>query len=619
MTLLEHIDSPEDLKRLGPEELPLLAGEIRDVIVGTCAKNGGHVAPNLGTVELTIALHYAFDSPRDKIVWDVGHQAYTHKLLTGRQARFSTLRQYRGISGFPKKGESEHDHFDVGHASTSISSALGLAEARDLRGEKFEVVAVIGDGSLNGGLAFEGLNNTGYLQTNLTIVLNDNKMSIAPNVGALSNHLKTLHRLSDISTEGKPRRQMRTIFEALGFQYYGPVDGHDIGKLVEVFNEARKANRPKLIHVITQKGRGYRPAEQVAEKFHGLGAFDLLTGEVKSSKPGFSSVFGKAIVELAKEDPKIVAITAAMTSGTCLKEFAEQFPERFYDVGIAEEHAITFAAGLAQGGMKPCPVIYSTFLQRGFDEIVHDVALQELPVKIFIDRAGLVGDDGPTHHGVFDLSYLRLIPNMVVMSPKDENELRMMVKTAIGYDAGPIAVRYPRAPLVGVPMDGPMAALAIGEGETLREGSDVTIIAIGTMVQEMAAAARALEAEGISAETINARFVKPLDKKRILASARKTARVVTVEENALLGGFGSAVEELLGENRVAADMARMGIPDEFVEQGALEILKGNMGLNAEGIFYSAKYLSRCKAKKLVCNEECRKKNQCGMTVKAKGK
>jgi 1-deoxy-D-xylulose-5-phosphate synthase len=619
MTILERLDSPEDLKKLGLEELPQLASEFRDIIVSTCAKNGGHVAPNLGVVELTMALHYAFDSPKDKIVWDVGHQSYTHKLITGRKARFGTLRQYGGMSGFPKKQESEHDHFDTGHASTSISSALGMAEARDLNGESFEVVAVIGDGSLSGGLAFEGLNNTGYLHTNLTIVLNDNKMSIAPNVGALSNHLKMLHRLSDISMEGKPRRRIQTIFEELGFQYYGPIDGHDIGRLIEVFNESKKTKKPKLIHVITQKGRGYLPAERVTEKFHGLGAFDILTGRTTSNNSSFSTVFGKTIVELAEGDQKIVAITAAMTSGTGLKEFAEKFPERFYDVGIAEEHAITFAAGLARGGMKPCLVIYSTFLQRGFDGLIHDVALQCLPVKIFIDRAGLVGDDGPTHHGVFDLGYLRMIPNMVVMSPKDENEFRMMIKTAMEYDRGPVAVRYPKASLIGVPMKAEMTAIRIGEAEIVQEGRGITILAIGTMVQEAIAAAHALDMEGISAEIINARFVKPLDKSKILASVKKTMKLVTVEESVLMGGFGSAVEELLEENGVKADVVRLGVPDEFVEHGASEILKGEMELNAEGIFYHAKYLSRCKTAGMVCNEECRRKNLCMIRVNAREK
>jgi len=611
--LLETIQNPADLKKLTPEQLPDLAEEIRSFLLSTVSETGGHLGSNLGAVELSLALHYCFSTPQDKIVWDVGHQAYTHKLLTGRRDRFATQRQYKGISGFPKRCESEHDAFGVGHASTSISAALGMAVADNLDQKKNNVIAVIGDGSLTGGIAFEGLNQAGHLKKNLIVVLNDNEMSISKNVGAFSafvsrkmttRHFRELKKemkelLTSIPAFGKDilkfaRRAENSLkgfltpgalFEALGFDYIGPIDGHDLPGLIEVFNNAREFDGPLLLHVMTTKGKGYRPAEETPDKFHGVGAFDLSTGKApaKSSTISYTEVFGRTLVDLAKEDPKVVAITAAMPDGTGLNFFSDALPDRFFDVGIAEQHGICFAAGLAADGFKPVAAIYSFFMQRAYDQVFHDVCLQNLPVVIAMDRAGLVGDDGPTHHGVFDLSFMRHLPGLTFMAPKDENELRHMLKTALELKA-PVALRYPRGAGYGVPLDKKMECLPIGKGELLREGTDLTIVAIGSTVMPAVKAAEQLAEQGISAGVVNARFIKPLDAELILCQARATGRIVTVEENVLQGGFGSAVLELLQDNNMAqVKVKRLGIPDQYIEQGTQAQLRKDVGIDAEGI------------------------------------
>ncbi len=610
--LLEKIDSPKDLKKLRLPQLEKLAEELRRVIVETVAETGGHLAPNLGVVELTIALHYVFDSPKDKIVWDVGHQAYAHKLLTGRRDRFHTLRQYGGIAGFPKRSESPHDIVDVGHSSTSISAALGLVTAQDLLGEKGKVVVVIGDGSMTAGLAFEGLNNAGHLKKDLIVILNDNEMSISPNVGALSSFLSRKltgplarrfkreleslvshlpggeHLVTAIKKSEDAIKCLLTpgmLFEALGFRYVGPIPGHNVDILIKTLKNVKALEGPTLVHVLTKKGKGYPPAEQEPERFHGLGPFDVKTGKPKAGKPkppSYTSVFSKVMLRLAEEEPRLVAITAAMPTGTGLKAFGERFPDRFFDVGIAEQHAVTFAAGLAIGGMIPVCAIYSTFLQRAYDQIIHDVALMDLHVVFAIDRGGIVGEDGPTHQGQFDLSYLRIIPNMVVMAPKDENELQHMLYTAVRHQ-GPIAVRYPRGAGVGVSLDWELKELPIGQGELLREGTDVLFLAIGNMVYPALKAAHLLEKEGFSAAVVNARFVKPLDRELILSLARRIKKVVTVEENALQGGFGAAVLELLAQEGLNIPVKMIGLPDKFIEHGAPDLLREKYGLTPEKI------------------------------------
>jgi 1-deoxy-D-xylulose-5-phosphate synthase len=611
--LLETIQSPADLKHLATDQLLDLAEELRAFLLATVSETGGHLGSNLGAVELTLALHYCFTTPQDKIVWDVGHQAYIHKILTGRRDRFATQRQYKGISGFPKRSESEHDAFGVGHASTSISAGLGMAVANDLDKKKNNVIAVIGDGSLTGGIAFEGLNQAGHLKKNFIVVLNDNEMSISKNVGAFSafvsrkmttRHFRELKRemkslLTSIPAFGKDilkfaRRAENSLksfltpgalFEALGFDYIGPIDGHDLPALIEVFNNAREFDGPLLIHVMTTKGKGYLPAEETPDKFHGVGAFDLSTGKApaKASSLSYTEVFGRTLVDLAKEDPKVVAITAAMPDGTGLNFFADEFPERFFDVGIAEQHGICFAAGLAADGFKPVAAIYSSFMQRAYDQVFHDICLQNLPVVIAMDRAGLVGDDGPTHHGVFDLSFLRHLPGLTFMAPKDENELRHMLKTALELN-GPVALRYPRGAGYGVPLDKEIQSLPIGKGELLRDGADLTIVAIGSTVMPAFKAAEQLAGQGINAGVINARFIKPLDADLILGQARVTGRIITVEENVLQGGFGSAVLELLHDNGMSqVKVKRIGIPDHYIEQGSQAQLRKDVGIDAEGI------------------------------------
>ncbi len=613
MSILQQLQSPAALKDLTRAELDQLAGEIREKIIDTVSVNGGHLASSLGVVELTLALHRVLDSPRDRIVWDVGHQAYAHKLLTGRFERFHTLRQLGGISGFPKRRESEHDAFDVGHSSTSISAALGMAAARDCHGGKEKIVAVIGDGSLTGGLAFEGLNQAGHLKKNLIVVLNDNEMSISPNVGAISSLInrkltselavrlkkEAENFLNSVPRFGKDllkvaRRAEEALkgfftpgmlFEALGFDYIGPLNGHRLDQLIEAFQNVSHLEGPVLVHVISRKGRGYKPAEENPSLFHGIGPFDRESGQPLGSKGGPSSytgVFGKTLNALAEQDQRIVAITAAMPEGTGLNEFARRFPQRFFDVGIAEQHAVTFAAGLACQGLRPTVALYSTFLQRAYDNLVHDVALQNLPVTIAIDRGGLVGADGPTHHGVFDLSYLRHIPNLTVMAPRDELELQRAMVTALNCE-GPFAYRYPRGQALGHELGSLPEPVEIGRGEGLKEGSDGVILALGVVCQEALEAARILETEGLSLAVADARFLTPLDRELICTEARRTGALITVEENVLAGGFGSAVLEVLAEARLSPRVLRLGLPDRFVEQGTQQELRAQCGIDAAGI------------------------------------
>jgi len=610
--LLKQIHFPQVIRSLDLAQLQDLAVEIRRIIIETVAKNGGHLAPSLGVVELTLALHYVFNSPVDKIIWDVGHQSYAHKLLTGRFKEFDTLRQIGGISGFPRPSESVHDVFGTGHSSTSISAALGMAIARDLRGGKYSVIAVIGDGAMTGGMAFEALNHVGHMQKDLIVVLNDNEMSIAHNVGAMSGYLNRL-RTDPMYSKGKEEIEQilrkipvgptlirlieklkdslkylvvpGMIFEELGFIYLGPIDGHDIKAVANVLQRARAIKGPVLVHILTKKGKGYKPAEKNPDKFHGVGPFDAGSGEIKKSNdtPSYTEVFGKTMVKLACSNQNLLAITAAMPGGTGLTKFAQLFPERFFDVGIAEQHGVTLAAGLASGGYHPVVAIYSTFLQRAYDQILHDVCLQNLPVTFAIDRAGIVGEDGPTHHGLFDFSYLRSVPNMVIMAPGDENELQHMLATAVNY-CGPAAVRYPRGAGVGCKIDGELKLLPIGKAEVKREGADLTLLAVGSMVNKAVEAAEILAGKGIEATVINARFIKPLDEELILYYANVTGKVFTVEEHVLQNGFGTAVLELLsskGSKQVLVH--RFGFPDRFVEHGSRSLLMEKYGLTVEKI------------------------------------
>ena len=620
MGLLEKVSSPADLRRIPEEALGDLAEELRRFLLSSVSRTGGHLASGLGALELTLALHYVLDTPRDVLVWDVGHQCYPHKVITGRRERFNTLRTYGGISGFLKREESEYDVFNAGHASTSISAALGMAVARDLKGDDYRVVAIIGDGGLTGGMAMEGLNQAGYLGRKLMIVLNDNEMSISPNVGAWQGYLNRIihgqpyRRLKDdierfllaIPRVGegmlklaKQAEQMAkqlvvpgVLFEELGFKYVGPINGHSIPQLLATLREFRDHPHPVLVHVVTRKGKGYEPAEADPVFWHGAMPFSVETGEVAKKKPGppsYTNVFADTITEIARQDPRVVAITAAMPEGTGLDVFAKAIPDRFFDVGICEQHAVTFAAGLATRGLRPVVAIYSTFLQRAYDQIFHDVALMHLPVVFVLDRGGLVGADGPTHHGVFDLSYLRVFPEIVVMAPKDEDELRHMLATALASDR-PAALRYPRGNGYGVPMVGPPRALPVGKAEVLRTGRDGLVWAIGTMASEALRAAGRLASEtGLDHTVVNARFVKPLDTELLAAQIRPGSRLMPVEENALAGGIGSAVEETVMALRVP-DVAieRLGIPDEFQPHGSQEILRARLDLDVEGIMRRAR-------------------------------
>lgn len=614
--LIEDIREPGDLKNLSSAELKELSGELREIIIKAVSENGGHLASNLGAVELSIALHYAFDAPRDRIIWDVGHQAYTHKLLTGRYGRFSTLRKAGGLSGFPKRNESPYDAFGVGHSSTSISAATGIIEARDWAGEKFKVIAVIGDGALTAGLAFEGLNHAGQLKKDLIVVLNDNEMSISKNVGALSaylNRILTGERYRKFKKEtrqiiesiprfgGKMSRLAQkaeeslkglflpgVLFEELGFEYVGPIDGHDIDGLIQTFNKIKSYRNPVLVHVVTKKGKGYEFSEKDPCGFHGIGPFEPETGSPLSNSVTYCDLFGRTLAELADKDPRVVAITAAMKEGTGLGPFADKYPGRFYDVGIAEPHAVTFAAGLAVGGMRPVVAIYSTFLQRAYDEIVHDVCLQRLPVVFAIDRAGIVGEDGPTHQGAFDISYLRHIPNLTVMAPKDAAELKAMLGLALTLE-GPSSIRYPRGKAHefgdgphGGPGDDAVEALQPGKGEVLKDGKDLVLMAIGNTAHAALGAAKGLEAEGISAMVLNMRFIKPLDE-NLLRAASGVGRIITIEENAISGGFGSAVLECIAGMGLSVEIGMLGLPDNFIEQGTQKELRKKYGLDEEGI------------------------------------
>ena len=597
-------------------ELEELAGEIRELILTTVAKNGGHLAPSLGTVELTLALYSVFDFTRDKLVWDVGHQAYTHKILTGRRDTFHTLRTLGGITGFPKRAESPFDSFGVGHASTSISAALGLLIAAELEQNSRRIIAVIGDGALTGGEAFEALNHAGQLKKKLIVVLNDNEMSIDKNVGALSEYLSQLrlkpqyHRAKkefEDFVKNLPFRDIGekillasksvrhglksaivpgAIFETLGFTYLGPIDGHDIKNMRDIFSRVDVIDTPVLIHVHTTKGKGYAPAENSPDKFHGVGKFDKATGQVfkKKSPLSYTEIFSQAVIDCAARNDKIVAITAAMPSGTGLKKFAEKFPRRFFDVGIAEEHAVTLAAGMAAGGLRPVVAIYSTFMQRAYDQILHDVCLQNLPVLLCLDRAGLVGEDGATHHGAFDLAYLRTIPNMNILAPKDENELRQMIFAAFKKNF-PVAIRYPRGAGLGVKVDAEPQEIPWGKAEVVKQSqsADVTICAVGTMVKTSLDAAKILSENKISVDVINMRFVKPFDKELVKKSARRSKLLVTCEEGILNGGFGSAVTELLADEKISTPLLRLGIKDEFIEQGTRAELLDLCGLTPQKI------------------------------------
>ena len=618
MTLLKQIDSPTDLRKLDRSELPKLAQEIRAHIVDVVSKNGGHLASSLGVVELTIAIHYVFDIPFDKVVWDVGHQAYAHKLLTGRRDTFATLRKRGGISGFPRISESPYDAFTTGHSSTSVSAGYGICCGKEIQNSGGTVISVIGDGSLTGGIAYEGLNQSGPAGRNHLVILNDNEMSIAKNVGALSSFLSrtfSAKYLQDLKGEfkklvkGLPKvgddiyqfakkteesfKAFVTpgmLFEAFKFEYFGPIDGHNLEHLIDILENIKKLNKPVLLHVMSKKGKGYAPAEANPVYFHGVGAFEKKTGsslKPKGKVPTYTEVFGNAMVDFAKEDPRLVAVTAAMPEGTGLSKFAETYPQRFFDVGIAEQHGVTFAAGLSTEGLKPVVAIYSTFLQRAYDQVLHDVCLDRHPVIFAVDRGGIVGEDGPTHHGLFDIAYLRPMPNMVIMAPANENELRRMMKTALEHD-GPVALRYPRGAGEGVPIDKTAPAVPMGQGALVREGGDLLLLAIGTTLGKCMEAAELLASQGIEAAVINARFVKPLDGKLISRWAKKTGHVVTVEEHMKAGGFGSAVlEHFAKEGLFHIATALVGVEDHFVEHGTREELCRLQGISTQGVMDTA--------------------------------
>ena len=621
MKLLQHINSPADLRRLKIDQLQEVAEEIRQHILETMARVGGHTGASLGAIELAVAMHYAFDTPQDRLVWDVGHQAYAHKILTGRRDLLPTVKQYGGISGFLRRDESEYDTFGAGHASTSLSAALGMAIARDHKDGDHHVVALIGDASLAGGMAMEAVNQAGHLKTRLIVVLNDNEMSIAPAVGALTGYLNRIreahgyHRFKDEVEEtllsipalgGALHHAAKTMKDAiasavlpgalvneLGFKYIGYVDGHNVKSLVKALNEAKQIkDGPVIVHALTTKGKGHPAAESDYYKWHATGPFDLKTGKpVKSAAkaPTYTKVFGQTLCELMAKDEKVVALTAAMPDGTGVCDALERFPERSFDVGIAEQHCVTFAAGMSVEGLKPVCAIYSTFLQRAFDQLVHDVCLQDLNVKFCLDRGGIAGGDGPTHHGLLDIAYLRGVPNIVVMAPKDEGEMRDMMFTMIEH-VGPAAMRYPRGNGMGVPIDQPPQLLEIGKAELLRDGGEVAIVAYGSMVHPSLAAAANLAKDGTETTVINARFVKPLDSALLLALARTKRLIVTVEEAYLAGGFGSAILELLEENGLQdkVSLVRMGIPDRIVTHGDAPLLLAKYGLDSDGIYTRVK-------------------------------
>ena len=615
MKCLQLINSPDDLKKINITLLPTLAEEIRNLIVETVSITGGHLASSLGVVELTIALHYVFDTPGDTIIWDVGHQSYAHKILTGRKSRFHTLRQIDGLSGFIRRNDSEYDTFSTGHSSTSISAGLGMTCARHLMNRRSKVIAVIGDGSMTAGLAYEALNQAGDIHKDLIVILNDNDMSISRNVGAISSFLsrKLSHKfpqnikhgigefLKRIPRVGAPfynfakrsEDMMKTfitpgmLFEAFNFDYFGPINGHHLKHLIRILKNIRDIDEPVLLHVLTTKGKGYKPAEKNPVYYHGVGAFDIQNGictkTLSKTIPTYTEVFGNTLIELAKNDSKIVAVTAAMPEGTGLARFAEQFPDRFFDVGIAEQHGVTFAAGMAAEGLKPVVAIYSTFLQRAYDQIIHDVCLDALPIVFAIDRGGIVGQDGPTHQGQFDLSYLRHLPNMVVMAPKDASELRHMLYTALQHN-GPIAIRYPRGRGVGILTDEPMIQIPVGEPQILANGHDLLILAIGHTVNDAILARKELLKHKVDATIVNCRFVKPLSAEKLLPLIEKHSYIITIEENALQGGFGSAILELLSDHDAPpVRIRRIGLPDQFIPHGTQKQLRNKYGISAQHI------------------------------------
>ncbi|MBM7840296.1 1-deoxy-D-xylulose-5-phosphate synthase [Alkalihalobacillus xiaoxiensis] len=611
---LEEIQNPSFLKNYSNKQLEELAVDIRQFLIEKLSVNGGHIGPNLGVVELTLVLHQLFDSPKDKFLWDVGHQAYVHKILTGRADKFDTIRQYKGLCGFPKRNESEHDVWETGHSSTSLSGAMGMATARDLKGTDESVVAIIGDGALTGGMALEALNHIGHEQRDLIVILNDNEMSIAPNVGALHHILGRLRtagkyqkakddmeqlirkipafggKLADTAERLKDSLKYMVVsgmfFEEMGFTYLGPVDGHDLEELKHNISYAKKVSGPVLIHVLTKKGKGYKPAEDDATgAWHGTGPYKIENGEMvkKAGPPSYPSVFANTLKTIAREDERLVAVTPAMPGGSKLDLFAEEFPDRMIDVGIAEQHAATMSAGLATQGLKPVYAVYSTFLQRGYDQVVHDICRQNLNVLIAIDRAGLVGADGETHQGVFDISFLRALPNMVILNPRNENELQHMLYTAIQYDDGPIAVRYPRGNGTGVKMDQQLKRLPIGKWETIQEGADAVILTFGTMIPVAEKAIERLSQNGLNVRLVNANSVKPLDEEMLSNIAKEDIPVLTIEEAVLQGGFGSAVLEFFNENELHVQVKRLGIPDWFIEHGSVGELCEEIGLTPENI------------------------------------
>ncbi|OGU69452.1 MAG: 1-deoxy-D-xylulose-5-phosphate synthase [Stygiobacter sp. RIFOXYC12_FULL_38_8] len=623
--VLFKVNSPKDIRTLTVAELKTLCAEVREYMVDVISQVGGHFGGGLGTVELTVALHKVFDTPNDLIVWDTGHQAYPHKILTGRRDQLNTIRQLNGLSGFLKRSESEYDAFGAGHATTSVSAALGMAEGSKQQGTNKKVIAVIGDGAMTGGMAYEAMNNAGVKNSNLIVILNDNRMSIAPNVWQIHNYFNEMiahpeynkfkgavwdltgkldqfgDRIRKVAS--RLERGIKSVitpgilFEALGFRYFGPINAHNLVQLIKIFEHIKNLNGPILVHVLSEKGKGYTPAEEHVQRYHAATPFDKVTGlayKKSSSAPAYTTIFGKALVEIAKANEKVVGITAAMPDGTGMDHLQKEFPTRYYDVGIAEEHAVTFAAGLATQGVIPVVAIYSTFLQRGFDQIIHDVALQKLHVVFVLDRAGLVGADGPTHHGSFDLSYLRLIPGMVIMSPKDESELRDMLYTAVNYEKGPIAIRYPRGSALGVEVKDGFSKLEIGKAETLQTGKDVALLAVGNMVEYSKAVAEQLSAEGLSAEVVNMRFVKPLDSDLLDSVSKRFTKIVTLEESTIVGGFGSAVLEYFAEKNYKNDILRIALPDNFVDHGTQEELHKIIGIDPEGIFEKVKALIHSK-------------------------
>ena len=611
---LDKINIPADVRKLDPTELKSLCSDIREYLIDTISTTGGHFGGGLGTVELTVALHKVFNTPNDLLIWDTGHQAYPHKILTGRKEALKTIRQFNGISGFLKRSESEYDAFGAGHASTSISAAVGMSIGAKINNQSKKVIAIIGDGAMTGGMAYEAMNNAGVAKADVIVVLNDNNMSIAPNVWQISNYFTEMIAHPDynkfkgqiwdltgkLDSFGDRLRKIAVrvengikaivtpgmLFEALGFRYFGPVNGHNVQQLVKIFEKVKNLKGPILVHSLSQKGKGYAPAEEDVQHLHASSPFDKHTGKaIKTSggSPSYTSIFGKALVEIVRENPKVAGITAAMPDGTGMDYLQKEFPNNYFDVGIAEEHAVTGAAGMATQGVIPVVAIYSTFLQRGFDQIVHDVCLQKLHVVFALDRAGLVGADGPTHHGTLDLAYLRMIPNMVVMAPKDESELRNMLYTAVKYQDGPVALRYPRGCGLGVPIKEGFELLEIGKSETVIEGDDIALIAVGSMVEYARKAALILKAENISCNVINARFVKPLDTEMLDFAARKFKKIITLEENNLPGGFGSAVAEYFIDKNYKNDILRIGIPDEFIEHGTQSELHSLLKINIEGI------------------------------------